>query len=428
MANLERELSSLVNDQPEPLKGTLGLNSSTIKVSNRPGYVWVRMLDNPSEIIKAYNNVVSPTYNLPVVLSYNGRRYEVVKIDIDRYENWPTSYVPYHGKQHSAARGSEGQDIVWVDSQQFLPLLVVPDTRTGTNSVNVWSSYYQDSNGNWSMVGGTGISNYTSMDVTGSTLYLVMLDDNTKQLYNITGSILSPTITGTQDVLANTPAIPPAHAMDSPLALIKVRPNHRISWRDIYNLRKFIHPNTAAGSQITFFDVSDQVDGITQHFVLDAICSSVKLEIGGIAQHPNYAVLDDDKLGFTIPEVLPVGTQVIVLANLSSGSVLVNKNYDSGWFPINCGQKITKTHNLGTQSLIISIYLDNDSNGASGQLYPSYTEPGTFYGASVLINNDDNSFDVVMGVNGYVKRNAVGTYSGVITTNIYCRVVAIGIA
>lgn len=173
--------------------------------------------------------------------------------------------------------------------------------------------------------------------------------------------------------------------------------------------------------------VNETPDGLITHFTFTNSAASIFVMVDGVMQKSADVTFTAYTSAFDLAFAPQTGADVRVIrlvpVVVPAHDVLL---YDSGWFAINTSQKITKTHNLGTQRLNITVYLDNHSDGSSGQVSPPYTEPGTFYGASVQINNDDNSFDVVMGANGYVKRNNSGTYSGVITSGIYCRVVAVG--
>jgi len=427
MAHIESELNQLINPAVGQLKGSLGISTTVVEVSSRPGFVWVRLLENRSELIRAHNYKVTPIYDLPVILEFDGIKYEIIGVDTDRYVQWNTnfSFLPNHGRQHSAIRGSEGTDIVWVDSQQILPLLVTPPTTTGSNSVNINQYQYKNSENSWLSVGGTGFSGITPLDVSGSNLYLLMLNDADGSLYSITGSVFPASVSGTSSVLSYLPGIP-ATNKDIPLAAIRANPGAAVGWRDIYDVRQFF---SKSGGNITgvigdIENLTSQVDGTGTHFTMNSSASSIGVFIEGVLQ-PEIVVFTPGTSSFDLTSAPLITDSLAVLKMVEAPDSSIKK-YDSGWFAINTSQKITLNHNLGTQALNISVYLDNDSGGATGQLHHSYSEPATIYGASVQINNNDDSVDIVMGTAGYVKRNNSGGYSGVITTNIYCRVVILG--
>src|SRR3990172_4295520 len=63
-----REFSDRKQDQNPILSGRLGTlidGHQIVEVSDRPGFVWVRVRGSESELIQAYNATVSPIYDLP---------------------------------------------------------------------------------------------------------------------------------------------------------------------------------------------------------------------------------------------------------------------------------------------------------------------------------------------------------------------------
>lgn len=245
--SLEKELDGLINPNKDELKGTLGISSKVVEVSNRMGYVWVRLSDNPSELIKAYNPDINPQYNLPVKIKFDGRKYVVTGLDRDKYANWPSnqSFLGKHGRQHSAAKGAEGNDITWVDLQQFLPLLAMPNGSTGNSSIWVSPYIHRNSNGDWLYVGNTGTFGFPRRSSTGSNMYLLMMNDSDGTFYAITGSVFANSITGTADIVSKIPKFPLASS-DIPVAAIRAWSNSSgtiANWSDIYNVRQlFVDP------------------------------------------------------------------------------------------------------------------------------------------------------------------------------------------
>jgi len=64
------------------IPGILGFlinGQQTVEVPGRNGYVYVRLRSNLNEVVQAYNDQVSPVYNLPVVIVRD-------EIDITRYK------------------------------------------------------------------------------------------------------------------------------------------------------------------------------------------------------------------------------------------------------------------------------------------------------------------------------------------------------
>jgi hypothetical protein len=53
-----------------------------------------------------------------------------------------------------------------------------------------------------------------------------------------------------------------------------------------------------------------------------------------------------------------------------------NGTYDSGWFAVAVSTAYSKTHNLGTTKVLVSVYISeaNDGSGKCAMSYPSYTD------------------------------------------------------
>lgn len=240
---LKDELSLLIDPDKNLLAGILGMTPKVVKVSNRPGFVWVRLLDNPNELIQAHNRKTSPKYDLPVWLSYDGIKYEVEGIDVNRYVwNSDNAYLPLHGMQHSAMRaGGDGTDIVWVDQTQFLPLLSLPDGYTGTANINVSPYVFRNSHGDWLYTGNTGVYIPPSSSPTGSTMYLIMLRDSDGALYTTAGTPFNGLISGTASFVQQIPKIT-LNKNDIPIAAIRSTSNVTgtpLLWENILDVRQF---------------------------------------------------------------------------------------------------------------------------------------------------------------------------------------------
>ncbi len=101
-----------------------------------------------------------------------------------------------------------------------------------------------------------------------------------------------------------------------------------------------------------------------------------------------YAVADADATTFTVvvslSDTFPTGvtyakrigqfvnasgdiTQFSTPAGLRGGASYANglTKYDSGWFSVAVGSEYSKTHNLGTTMLMLTLYYSSDSAGAS---------------------------------------------------------------
>src|SRR5574338_857510 len=109
---LEQEFSSFddkVTKKTNVYSGLLGVpinGQKTVEVPTRKGYIYVRLRDSQSELVQAYNDKVSPIYDLPVLVKHEGGKYVVIGRDIDRYRDWGnwSAYLPKHGNTHSFNR------------------------------------------------------------------------------------------------------------------------------------------------------------------------------------------------------------------------------------------------------------------------------------------------------------------------------------
>ena len=253
MPNINNELTQLLDPHKNDLYGVVGLTETVIKVSNRPGFIWVRLLDNLSEAIQVYNRKVNPTYNLPVKLTFDGTKYEIDSVDANRYSQWNSiqAYLPEHGMQHSAMYGASGNDIVWVDQRQFLPLLPTPTGFTGTNVITVAPYVFRNTQGNWIYAGNTGVICPPSSMATGSTIQLLSLRDSDGALYFKPGTPFVGQISGANAFVPHLPTLD--NNNDIPLAGILRIGNvsgTRILWDSVLDVRQFYtgHVSAPTGS------------------------------------------------------------------------------------------------------------------------------------------------------------------------------------
>lgn len=216
----------------------------TVDVPNRMGYIYVRVRNNLSEIIQAYNDKVSPVYDLPILITRDDvdrTRYKVYSRDTGTYENWQSlsAYIPVHGNQHSFSPDTLGAgDVVWIYDRQLMPLQVYPSGTSGAGMVmiapdTIWN------NSIWQAVGGTGTANLlTFKPGTGSmgSIVLISIDPNGNPRL-IQGTDFSASITGSSALL---PYLPSLTGTDIPLAMVRlVSGTSAILWDNIYDLRRF---------------------------------------------------------------------------------------------------------------------------------------------------------------------------------------------
>lgn len=230
------------------IPGFLGFNVNgvdTVEVPTRPGYVFVRLRGSTDEVIQAFNDVVSPVNNLPVLVTRDDidyTRYRVFSRDTGMYVNWgsPTPYLPRHGDTHSfSGEGTDGGDVVWVYSRQITPLLVVPSGTTAAGNVYIEPGVYYQNN-QWRYAGGTGTTNLlTSLPAAGKAkMILIYLDENGNP-GNSMGVEFNDNITGSSAIIPYIPTVGSNYYI--PLAGIRiVSDTTGIDWANITDLRPWI--------------------------------------------------------------------------------------------------------------------------------------------------------------------------------------------
>lgn len=254
------ELTSSVRNlkkQTEPrlklLSGNLGITlggQQVVDVPNRSGWVYVRLLNNTSELIQAYNGVVSPIYNLPVRIKYANDRYEIYGRDTFRYQNWGTtpSLIP-HGITHTFNKldKNSSSDVVWVHQEQFYPLAPMP---SGTSGGLIVAPYIYNWFGDWKYAGNLITPDVVSNQPTGSAtskLMLLCLEGDTGDYHFIEGNEAPYSSTGIVDLLPYLPSYDPM--IDIPIAFIRISAGTSvIGWNEIYDVRQFYGREIAGGT------------------------------------------------------------------------------------------------------------------------------------------------------------------------------------
>lgn len=253
-------------NRPILISGELGIplnGQKVVEVPNRRGFVFVRLKNNTSELIQAYNSSVPPIYDLPVLVTRSVGAYKVVGRNIDRYTNqWTQApFLPKHGAQHSFNPDLNiGGDVTWIYSQQFMPLLVYPSGTSGSPRLTIAPHMIRDLSGNWKYVGNTGtqdLSIYNPTTGSRAIMGLVYLDTNSgnpRVLIN-SGTYINASLTGTNEIAPYVPHIDDPSAL--PLAAFRlVSGTSAISWNNLYDVRQFIQvvPTGSGGGALSIWD------------------------------------------------------------------------------------------------------------------------------------------------------------------------------
>lgn len=260
-----------------PITGTLGITiggQKRVEVPNRNSFVYVKLRDNESELIQAFNNQVAPSYGLPVIVERQGNRYVVLNVDTERYQNNWNSFAPFlprHGNTHSFdIESGGGGDIVWIYPRQFMPALIMPSGSDAAPNVFLNAYTLKNADGSWKYIGNTGTSNiapiYNPPTGTQAVMALVYLDAPSGNPYFVvgSGSYFPENLTGTAQIVPYIPSLTdPNHI---PLAAVRlVTGTDTLSWNNIYDVRQFLHvipTGTGGGGSATgsFDDVYLRLD------------------------------------------------------------------------------------------------------------------------------------------------------------------------
>lgn len=249
MSKLKRAVASFDNDlkkEDVELPGEMGAyirGKRTIEVPDRPHYVYVRLRTNLSEIVQAYNDKLSPSFRLPVILKRDGNKYTVDRTDNNRYGNWENEnkYVARHGSTHSFdLEGSRmGADPVWIFPSQFMPSLVSPFGVRGAQNAFIYPySFVKD--GSWKYSGNTGTPSLTDYNpASGTAVVLIGIDSESGNpaLFASTGTYIPTTVTGTAELLPYVPLFDGTRYIPLSFAALQSG-TFSVGWNTLHDIRQ----------------------------------------------------------------------------------------------------------------------------------------------------------------------------------------------
>lgn len=251
MSKLHKALSDFDNSlekSPVEIPGEMGVyigGKRRVEVTNRPQYVYVRLRTNLSEVIQAFNEKVSPSWHLPVILKRYGNKYIVDRRDINRYQNWEeeNKYIPRHAPTHSfdVEGGHVGADPAWIYSYQFMPSLVTPFGTKGAENVFIspYSLHHVD---RWIYTGNTGTPSLTDYNpVSGTAILLISIDtvSGNPYLSASTGTYIPSSVTGTHSLLPYVPEVDFTRYL--PLSFVTLTSGTSgIGWGNIHDVRQLV--------------------------------------------------------------------------------------------------------------------------------------------------------------------------------------------
>ncbi len=270
----------------EEITGLIGKpgSSRVVDVPGRNGFVYVRLRNTSNELIQAFNENVSPVYNLPVRVHWVRGRYEIIGRDVGRYADWgsQSSFLPKHGGQHSLSfENGQGGDVTWVYSRQFSPLATTPSGTSGAGLVYAYPHVYRNPvDASWNFIGNQSSPNLLPAKPTNNQARMLLLYWNldTSQIEISTGSLLAANLTGTVDVLPYIPTL--TNIRHVPMSAIRlVSGTVLIGWDNIYDMRQFstTTPPSFAGG----FAVTDEGVPVGTGTSLDFVGANVTASISG---------------------------------------------------------------------------------------------------------------------------------------------------
>jgi hypothetical protein len=290
-----------------------------VLVPNREPFVYVRLRSNPSEVIEAYNDKISPSYKLPVLLKRENNRYIVFSRDDNRYQNWEDEnpFLPRHGDTHSFDKdgGNVGSDPVFVYPYQFMPSLVSPFGSAGAENLYIFPTTIHY-NGDWKYVGNTGTASLVQYNPTsGSCILLISLDGLTgnPNVQTTVGTYIPISATGTADIVSYLPSGEPRYL---PLTAVRlVSGTTSIGWNNLYDVRQFLSSTPTGTSGGGVSDHNDltglQGGGVGSYFHLSE--NQYNIFISGSVLGDTLFQVDGDLAvvtGATVPYLVTKSMQI----------------------------------------------------------------------------------------------------------------------
>jgi hypothetical protein len=232
---------------PRVYPGLLGDDLGRVKVSGRPNYVYVRVPGQP--VSQVFNNRVSPELDLPVMVGYTDdepNKFQVVSMRraFGKFggTNEETVLVsPAHHQQHEWMAVGGGDDVVFTQLRQFMPLR---PTAMGGMLVNVYRNI-QFVNNQWMGVSGQDFDLTDAIPYTGTYFGLIYVDtDGTLDM--LTGTLRNFKTLGINDIpkpIPNTYPVAAVRLYGGQTGVFESRQN-----TDIVDLRMFNVPIQATGS------------------------------------------------------------------------------------------------------------------------------------------------------------------------------------
>jgi hypothetical protein len=431
---LRKEFETLIDKYQQALevtKGVLGNDRGIVSVPDRVGYVYVR---TESFVIQVYNERVPIQDELPVLIGYLPQAptlLQVISTDLGSIgtgaeDETVFDEIASHHANHEWMNPLGGQDIVFSQLRQFMPLNIMPSTGT---AVHVYRGTVPTLEGGWSSVYQTYLDfSGTAASLTGTLAqYMLISALPDGHLLITTGEVKALAGLG----LAN---VPTQEFGTYPLAAIRLYAGQTQITEgtlstDLVDLRWM--PHIRESGTVGIYD-NDIFEGNVRNInfvgglfvsVTGTFANIISSGTGGGDGAPTdaeYVVMSLDA-GLSDERVLTAGTDIILTDGGAGGAATIGvipnsfKRLDGNELPIydNDIFRVTGTlisFNRGLEVHVTGTYAYIDFTGTYGHIIRDEGTPEVhrsflnFIGAGVWVNDDagnDETEVIISGTHGH---------------------------
>lgn len=233
----------------QPLPGLLGTIGGQVYVTNKPHYCYVRIAGSTNSVV-VYNTKTPYKFNLAVQVGYDilqPRKFQVLGVQTESplAKLADTTSVQPHHKTHE---WMVGQDVVFSDLRQLMPLRVTP---AGNFIVNIGRNVSW-LNGQWQLVSGTYMDLSALVPPTGARYSLLYVDDDTS-IQAITGTVKDLHTCGLADI---------PHPIQGTIPLAGVRTyNGQVAIQELYTSTDVVDLRWSAPHFTNTFNITGSSGG-----------------------------------------------------------------------------------------------------------------------------------------------------------------------
>ena len=222
-------------------RATIGDGAGNIEVPGKRNFVYVRR-EGRSRVEECHNTKVPRRNGLPVIVGYDPINPDTLQIlepdwgGMAAPDNY--SYVPFHHESHEFQNTDGGDDVTWIQSQQYVPLLAYPTDPTSM-TVNVYGGWYCWST-DWHYFEATVSADLTGSipGIVGNARYTLISIDGATEALQYTDGAEFPIALPPADI---EDMIPTAPGGSVPIVAVYL-PNGlaAIDWANLYDIRMMV--------------------------------------------------------------------------------------------------------------------------------------------------------------------------------------------